>query len=209
MAISNYSELQSEIAAWIHRANLTDRIPAFVSLCEADIARDLRVWQMENEVTLSATEAVDYVALPSRCFAIKSVYIGGSHPRELRRLSLPALNHKYIGASSNTPAEYSLQEGNIVLAPTPSADIDVVVTYWASPVPLATTSTNDILTNYPDVYLYGSLKHGYRYMRNLERAQEAEASYLKAVASANKSSRKLRASGTTSTRTNMTRRAMP
>ena len=51
MALTNYSELKSSIADFLNRDDLTSVIPTFISLAEAQFARDLRHYKMENRAT--------------------------------------------------------------------------------------------------------------------------------------------------------------
>ena len=46
MAINTYSTLQTAVANWLDRDDLTDRIPEFVSLAEATFNRTLRLRAM-------------------------------------------------------------------------------------------------------------------------------------------------------------------
>jgi hypothetical protein len=41
MAIGTYSELQTAVANWLGRDDLTDRIPEFIDLAEARLSRAL------------------------------------------------------------------------------------------------------------------------------------------------------------------------
>jgi hypothetical protein len=43
MAITTNAELESALAGWLDRSDLTARIPDFVTLCEARVNRKLRV----------------------------------------------------------------------------------------------------------------------------------------------------------------------
>ena len=51
MAIGTYSELQTAVANWLDRDDLTDRIPEFIALAEAKMNRVLRISLMENVST--------------------------------------------------------------------------------------------------------------------------------------------------------------
>jgi hypothetical protein len=51
MAISTYSELQSSMADFLNRSDLTSVIPTFIALGEARMNRDIRHWQMENRAS--------------------------------------------------------------------------------------------------------------------------------------------------------------
>ena len=48
MAISTYGELQTSVANWLDRDDLTARIPEFIALCESMVIRPLRVRGMET-----------------------------------------------------------------------------------------------------------------------------------------------------------------
>ena len=65
MAINTYATLQSSIANWLDRSDLTDRIPDFIALAEARINRVLRVRQMETVKLISMLNGVKRIALPS------------------------------------------------------------------------------------------------------------------------------------------------
>ena len=51
MAIGTYAELQTAVANWLDRDDLTDRIPEFIALAEAKMNRVLRISLMENVST--------------------------------------------------------------------------------------------------------------------------------------------------------------
>ena len=51
MAISNYTELNTAVANWLDRDDLTDRIPEFIALAEARFNRLLRIRAMEEKQT--------------------------------------------------------------------------------------------------------------------------------------------------------------
>ena len=50
MAINTYSTLQTAVANWLDRNDLTDRVPEFISLAEATFNRVLRLRAMETTV---------------------------------------------------------------------------------------------------------------------------------------------------------------
>ena len=53
MAITTYAELQTAIANWLARDDLTTYLPDFITLFEAAANRRLRVRQMETTATLT------------------------------------------------------------------------------------------------------------------------------------------------------------
>ena len=47
MSITNYTNLQSTIADYLNRDDLTSVIPVFIQLAEAQMNRDIRHYEME------------------------------------------------------------------------------------------------------------------------------------------------------------------
>jgi len=56
MAIGNYSELNTAVANWLNRDDLTDRIPEFIVLAEARFNRVLRIRAMEGLYTANTVK---------------------------------------------------------------------------------------------------------------------------------------------------------
>ena len=65
MAISTYSELQTAVANWLDRDDLTARIPEFIVLAEARYNRELRIRGMETIVDISTVAGTRSYALPT------------------------------------------------------------------------------------------------------------------------------------------------
>lgn len=206
MAISTYSELQSEIAAWMHRDNLTDRIPAFIQLAEERIKKVLRVREMLSEQSLSATASVAEVALPSRFIQMRSLRISGNDAGEVLTYR-PQAAIQDIDPSAGTPRNYSYNDSSIVLSPAPADDTTLIADCFVMAEALsADAPTNGLLTAYPSIYLQGSLREGFLYTRNREQAAACDALFMAAVNEANKASRKLLSSGVSAPATAFKRR---
>ena len=65
MAITSYAELQTAMANWLIRDDLTNRLPEFIDLFEAEVNRRLRIQDMETRATATLTSGSDYLALPT------------------------------------------------------------------------------------------------------------------------------------------------
>jgi hypothetical protein len=205
MSFDTYANLQAEIADYCKRTSSSTfiaKIPGFITLCEADIGRKLRTWRMDSLETLTAVAGTQTVVLPTRIRAVKWLKLSGTFERVVTHLPAAAFFDLYgqQGASSAQTGfsqHYTYQEGNILLGPTPDDAYTLTALCTVGPVALSSTNpTNSLLTNYPDIYLYGAAVHGFRYLRNPERLAEAGQAFLSAIADANKESRKLRSSGT-------------
>ena len=67
MAINTYSTLQTAVANWLDRDDLTARIPEFIALAETRINRALRIRAMETVSTaISTASGTREYALPTK-----------------------------------------------------------------------------------------------------------------------------------------------
>ena len=200
MSLDTYANLQDEIASYAQRSNSTAfvaKVPTFITLAEQDIFRKLRSYREESLEPLAFTAETATVSLPAGCRDIKSVKLTGETEKEIKHIPLAALTVQYADANSGTPQFFAIRGTDMVLFPTPSADGSLEVLCTIAPDALSSSNTaNTILTNYPELYFYGSLVHAFRFIRNQERMVEAQQAYEMALREANKESRKLKSSGT-------------
>lgn len=157
MPLSNYTELQAEIADWLDRADLTAKIPTFITLAETKINRTLRIQSMEvldeSFIIDSGTET-----LPTGFRAAKRFYIDASPRRDLKYLPSSRLNSTDLAANAaGQPFYFTYEAGSFRFRPEPNSAFTAVLLYWKAIDGLDVTPTNDLLTNSPDVYLYGAL----------------------------------------------------
>ena len=75
MAITNYTDLQSTIADYLARTDLTTQIPLFIQLAENRLRRDLRIRPMLKVVTTTTTASDATVALPSDFLEMRDIHI--------------------------------------------------------------------------------------------------------------------------------------
>lgn len=153
MAITNYTNLQTAIASWHHRD--VTQIPDFIALAETRINNLLESRLGETDVTLTATIASRYIAITSGFSAILGLWLTTYPPRREIKYRLPE-NLPVDSATSGQPDYYTIDGSNIAF----ERPADIAYTYtmrYQASYDIAATSTNDILTNYPDVYLFGSL----------------------------------------------------
>lgn len=191
MSFDTFTDLKTEVSAFLQRGSAFDsRISSWITLAEADISKDLRVWRMESLESLTVTAATATVALPSRLRDIKWVKLNGEYERVLKHLPAAAFYEQYAQADGDTPIHFTASESNLILGPTPTADGTLTALCILAPSPLSDSNqTNTILTNYPDVYFYATLVHAFRHIRNQERLVEAVQAYGIAIEKANKESR--------------------
>jgi len=195
MALSTYAELQTAVADFLNREDLTAVIPTFITLAEARIARDLDHWK--QEVRLSQVFDERYEAVPSDMVEVLSV-----HHDDGGRIVVMATAEmqERRGQTSNQagkPCYVRLTASQFELFPTPDQEYNVSVLYRAR-IPALTdvATTNWLLTDAPDVLLYGALVQTAPYLQEDARIQTWAALYQSAVDALNRESKEAKAVGT-------------
>lgn len=162
MSISTYADLQTSVASWLHRDDLTALIPDFITLAEAKLNRRLRLRAQETTTTGTVSASV---ALPSgfaQVIALTVTSGSDTYPVLYKTAS------EITGDNSNT-YYYTIIGDNIVFDPVESG-YTYELTYYAKFDALS-SSVNWLLTNAPDVYLYATLMESAPYLKNDPRIQ--------------------------------------
>jgi hypothetical protein len=191
--ITNYANLQSTIADYLNRADLTSQIQTFIQFAEADLNTRLRDRQMI--VRAEATSDQEYVQLPSDWLeAINLQIVGGTSP--LRYITLDESDIVNATRALTSPSFYSLMNGAIELVPPPAVSIDIEMVYYGKIPALSDAApSNWLLVKAPDVYLYGALTHAAPFLMDDARMQTFGQIYLARVQSLQDESQKSLHSG--------------
>lgn len=173
MAISNYTELQTAVANWLDRDDLSARIPEFIGLCEARFNRSLRIRAMETlDTSVSTVADIKTIALPTGYVQMRDIHITGDPLVQLQYVTPEIMNRIHAGSVSGRPEVYTIIGENIVLGPTPDAVYSTSMLYYKTFDALSDSSpTNWVITNAPDVYLYGTLLEAEPFLMNDARVQ--------------------------------------
>ena len=119
MALSTFADLQSAIAGWLLRSDLTARIPDFISLAEAQIARDVRHWRMESRASVSLQ--LRYTVLPTDWVDTIRATLSVSTSKALKLVSMTEMDalRAANGDAPGTPRYYAHVAGSLEVYPTP------------------------------------------------------------------------------------------
>jgi len=198
MAITNYTNLQTTIADFLNRDDLTAVIPTFIQLAEAQINREIRHWQMETRASGQQSAGDQYMQIPNDWLETIRLHLTGSGTSAVTmtsRAAMADIRAKNEDISNVAPYYYTHADGQFELYPTPVEDTDFELLYYQKIPDLATNSTNWLLTDAPDVYLYGSLIHSAPYLAEDARVAVWAQMYSAAVQNVNSASEKARYSG--------------
>jgi len=182
MAITTYTELQSAITDFLNRDDLSSVAPTFISLAEADIQRRVRHWRMEKRST--AELDTQYSAIPADFVEVIRMYITSGDTKPLELISQGELldrKRKNLN-TSGSPSYYAITAGEIEVFPVPDGTYDLEL-YYISRIPALSDSntSNWLLEQYQDAYLYGALVHSAPYLKDDARTQMWAALYQSAI----------------------------
>ena len=100
MALTNYTELKSNIADFLNREDLTAVIPTFIALAEAQINRDIRHWKMEKRATAQVDS--EYSKLPNDWLETIQDHLTGSGTYSLNLASRDTIADKRMADNDTT-----------------------------------------------------------------------------------------------------------
>ena len=177
MAIGTYAELQTAVANWLDRDDLTDRIPEFIALAEAKMNRNLRISLMEN-VSTAITMVVgtrDY-DLPAGFTGMKEFHLTTSPIVALSYITPEMMNRMWAGSNKGKPQAFTLFSDagtrKVKIGPAPDSAYTTSMLYLKKIDNLSVANpTETMLTENPDVYLYGALLEAEPFLMNDARIQ--------------------------------------
>ena len=199
MSLSTYSELKTSIANYLNRDDLTSLIPTFIQLTENRLNRELRV--RANIVRAETTTTADtaFYDLPSDLIELRNITYETSDTNSyaLSYLSPESGTREYGSYTSGYPRAYTNLGKNIKLYPTPDATYTIGINYFQKLTPLSdSVSTNNILNEFSDLYLYGSCLEGAVYLNDTEQTQRFAGIFSNTLENAKEAEEKARYSGT-------------
>lgn len=182
MSITNYSELQTSVANWLHRSDLTAQIPDFIAIAESALSRDLDCKEMETKTTLTTTSGSATVALPVDLVETRRLMVTGTYNTVLKYLTPDELAQDYGDNSTGLPCVFTVIGGALELAKIPDSAYTMELTYRQQIPALSDASTtNWLLTRWPDAYLYGALLAAQPYIIGDARLPVFEKKYADAI----------------------------
>jgi len=107
MAIGNYSELNTAVANWLNRDDLTDRIPEFIVLAEARFNRVLRIRAMEGLYTANTVKDQRNYNLPTNYLQMRSFRINRDPKIALSYVTPEIMNRVWAGSDVGIPKAYT------------------------------------------------------------------------------------------------------
>ena len=167
MAIGTYAELQTAVANWLDRDDLTDRIPEFIALAEARFNRVLRLRSMETKQTASTAAGQRNYALPADYIQMRNFQLNTSPLTVLSYVTPEIYDRLWGGSTSGIPRFYTILSDEVSLGPIPGSVTTMEMLFYKRFTNLSTSNVrNWLLTSAPDVYLYASMLEAEPFIMN-------------------------------------------
>lgn len=187
----NYTTLQSEVLAEAVHAELTVEVVSFIRKCEAMIRRKVRALELRTTLVEADRDTGGIYNLSGQVLEIRRVYtsdaVNGAENVGIAGIRLLDVTAPVI--------HYAVSGQTIEFRGVPETDAEMELVYRGWPDPLATTATNELLTNHEDIYVSGTLFYLYKYTQDLELAQGELSVFKDAVDALNKATGRLTGGG--------------
>ena len=188
MSIDSYENLKQAIENFSHRTDISNVIDNFIELAENDI--DKRLMLRNNELRATATMSTTdrFLALPDRFLKMRRLtLINGSLNYEIEYRGSESMP---IQDSAGRP-KYFTVTSQLEFDRVADSAYTLEMSYFSRLVPLTSSNTsNDVLTDYPDLYLWGCLTQLALWEKDLEQFQVYQSKFDNAMSEANKQERK-------------------
>ena len=177
--ITDYATLQAQVASYLKRTDLTEQIKAFIQLAEARIFSepDFNLQTLEKRVTADTVIDQRYYGVPTDAKSIRHIKLtlpsvgdgGNTRKQPLIYMSPERMDREFPDELSpdrlQEPIAWSITGNEFSIVPVPNAVTEMEIFYhakWTALSDIATT--NWLILNQPDIYLYGALIESVTYL---------------------------------------------
>jgi hypothetical protein len=164
MTITTYSTLVDNVYKWLIRDQATDTfitadlVQTYIQLCEAEMNRELKIIDTESTQTYTLSTSNDYITLPTGYRGI-TAFEFTSRPYDIQYFPTRRAMKDAFASDTGRPKAYTIIGQKAIFNCTPDSAYTMTMDFYKNITALtATATTNTILTKFPDVYLYGSIR---------------------------------------------------
>lgn len=173
--VTSYATLQTHVALTLNRSDLTAVVPNFIQQFEASARRGINIGGVVVPVRKLIAIAPfsvgqDNLSMPADLGEIDSWYhdgdtyygpiVNAGSWNEIGRL-------KGRFGATGVPEFFALVNRSARFAPVPDATYTTKLSYWANVVSLsADITSNWLLVDHPDIYIYGALLESAPYLKD-------------------------------------------
>lgn len=172
----DYTTLQSTVLGIASRAELTTEVVQFIRSCESMIRREVEALPTRKTLVEADRSSSGVYNLSGQVLDVLAAHAVDSSGEEYPLENVGIAGIRLLPSTADVQ-HYAVLGQTIEFRGVPATDSSLPIIYMGWPDALATTATNDLLTNYEDLYIYGTLFHLYKYEEALELANDAKATF--------------------------------
>lgn len=177
MAIASYTDLKAAVADYLERSDFTSQIETFIQLAESRLSRELDVRTEETEASISSTPGSRFLDLPPDFRVARTLWIDrGAGRYELENVPVGKIP---VTPVNGEPLFWSIDGTTIAFERAADQAYTFILRYLAF-LDIASNSAptsfwlllsngqpaNYVLTNYPDLYLFGAMIEAGDYLQD-------------------------------------------
>lgn len=167
MALSTYADLQASVAAWLHRTDLTQIIPDWIRMAESRANRSLKLRVMETEASLPFPPGGRTVGVPEGFVEPIAMWFQPDASATRSALVFVQPQDMSVSQAPGTPSYWTIDADTVALDRPMVSPLSIMTMRYRRAFSLSETdTTNWLLTNHPDIYLYGTLLESAPYIRD-------------------------------------------
>ena len=171
MDLSTYSGLQSAVADYLNRTDLTSQVPGFIALAEAKFNRDERLRCRQALVRAQANLSSQFETLPGDYTEMWNIQLN-TQPITVMEYVPPQVADQIKARhwTPGKPTKFTVVGNTMELVPAPDGTYSAEMLYFSTLPTLSNTNTSNwLLQLAPDAYLYGALMESAPYLRDDDR----------------------------------------
>ena len=181
-----YTTLQSTVLAQAARTELTTEVLQFIRMCESMIRAEVEAFETRTTLVEADRSSGGVYNLSGQVQEVRAIYATDDQGETYALENVGLAGIRIIPSTADVQF-YGISGQTIEFRGVPGTDASLEIVYYGWPDPLDTTATNTLLTNYEDLYVYGTLFHLYNYTQDLELAQASLSVFTAAVDRVNRS----------------------
>lgn len=188
MAINSYTTLRDAVLSFSHRGDADLMIDTFICLAESEMTQNpterLKIRPQETRATAVTTTDSRFLALPAGFSSMRRMLL----TVDGKQLEVPFASPTQMNVreSKGTPSKFSVTS-QLEFDAVSDRAYAVEMQYIADFTPLTQDNpTNVVLTQNPNIYLYGVLHQLFIWAVEEVRAAEFQGKFLQAIVGANR-----------------------
>lgn len=163
--MTTWTQLQADVIAWTNRTDISDKIGSFVAIFEDRVRRNLRVSQMEQNIS-GTINASQELAKPAGFLAMRALWPSAYPVQQLEAQSLESVIAR--DTTSGPPTVYALKAGAFKF----DGSGDVAGVYYQDIPGIKANASNWLSVSAYDAYLFGTLSEAWDYVGDGAQAQK-------------------------------------